>query len=505
MAGMRMNERQPACLAAIFFLAAAALGGCREQQQGSVAVTVIGDMPRIVDPAAGPIEPEDAVLLQSVAQGLVRFDSQGQIEPGLAERWNVSNDGLSYIFRLASGEWPDGRKITARDVARLLRRQIARSSNNSLKDTFGAVDEIVAMTDRVIEIRLRAPRPNLLNLLAQPELALLREGQGTGPFAIERRPADGGGWLLEHELPAGEGEEAPVERVELRGEKAEAAVRDFLEGESNLVLGGTFADLGVVLNQSLPRGTLRFDPAIGLFGLVPARSTGPAADPQVRALLDQAIDREALVAALGVPDLAPRATILHAGVDGFNGSAAIPTWSNVPLAERREALIEQARRLFSNDEEGEEAEPPVIRVALPEGPGAAILLQRLRSDWGALGLQVEEAGPGKPADLRLIDRVAPSGSPAWFLRQFRCDVVPVCDEQADALMDAARQTTVPAQRAALFGNAERQLRSAVAFIPIAAPVRWSLVSRGLSGFAENRFARHPLTGLRGRAALPRRE
>ena len=43
------------------------------------------------------------------------------------------------------------------------------------------------MTDRVIEIRLSAPRPNLLQLLAQPEFALSREGLGTGPFQPEVR------------------------------------------------------------------------------------------------------------------------------------------------------------------------------------------------------------------------------------------------------------------------------------------------------------------------------
>ena len=45
----------------------------------------------------------------------------------------------------------DGRSMREQ-VARLIRRQIAARSSNSLKDTLGAVDEIVAMTDRVIEI-----------------------------------------------------------------------------------------------------------------------------------------------------------------------------------------------------------------------------------------------------------------------------------------------------------------------------------------------------------------
>ena len=40
------------------------------------------------------------------------------------------------------------------------------------------------------------------------------------------------------------------------------------------------------------------------------------------------------------------------------------------------------------------------------------------------------------------------------------------------------------------------IREQTLFIPVAAPVRWSLVARGLAGFAENRFARHTLVSLR---------
>ena len=49
---------------------------------------------------ARPIGEPSRVLLQSTAQGLVRFDASGQIEPGLAERWIVIDNGMSYIFRL---------------------------------------------------------------------------------------------------------------------------------------------------------------------------------------------------------------------------------------------------------------------------------------------------------------------------------------------------------------------------------------------------------------------
>ena len=468
--------------------AALLLGSCRDKEEGAVTVTVIGSGLKLVDPAAGVLTAPQQVLIANAAQGLVRFDAQGNIEPGLAERWNVSDDGLSYIFRLKKGEWPGGREIRAQDVARMLRRQLQAGSRNPLKDTFGAVAEIVAMTDRVIEIRLSAPRPHLLQLLAQPEFGLVRNGQGSGPFEAER---DEGSMALTRDLPAPDGGEPATERVTLTATAgADEAVKAFVDGRTELVLGGTFADLGTALGANLPRGSLRFDPVAGLFGLIPARGSGPAADAELRGLLDRAIDRQAMVAALGVPDLEPRASILQPGLDGV-AAPFTPEWATVPLGDRREQLIAEAQRIG-----GDAEEPLMIRVAVPEGPGGQIVLQRLRTDWGALGFQVEPAARGAPADFRFVDAVAPSLSPAWFLRTFRCEVAPVCVESADELLQAARLSGSAQQRNAFFAEAERQLREATVFMPIAAPVRWSLVDRRVTGFAENRFARHTLTGLR---------
>src|ERR1700741_4947624 len=100
-------------------LAAAALAApaCRPRSEGPPKVVVIGGQPKATDPALGPLPAPDAVLLQNVAQGLVRFDASGNIVGGLAERWNVSDAGLSYIFRIAATELPDGRTITAQQVA----------------------------------------------------------------------------------------------------------------------------------------------------------------------------------------------------------------------------------------------------------------------------------------------------------------------------------------------------------------------------------------------------
>lgn len=479
---------------ALALVAATAIApsACRNQPEGILKAVAIGGEPKLRDPALGPLPAPDAILLATVAQGLVRFDSSGNIVAGLAERWYVSDDGLSYIFRLAAVDLPNRRKLNAAQVARILRRSIASASANPLKDTLGAVDDIVAMTDRVIEIRLRAPRPNLLALLAQPEFGISRNGYGTGPFQVapERGPA--GEVRLRRDIVAPDGEEARREEILLTGAAAQQAVRVFAAGETDLVLGGTFADLPFAQRVRLPRGALRFDPASGLFGLVPTRRGGILDDADVRRLLSQAIDRDALTDALRVPGLVARATVLEPGLEGVPDPVQ-PAWMAAPIAQRRAALAAEATRLFGS-------EKPTVRVYLPEGPGSDILYNRLAADWSAIGLAVERARSVSAADLKLIDAVAPSTSPAWFLRQFRCQTAPVCDEEADKLLDAARDTLVAAQRGALMAQAAGRIDDAQLFLPLAAPVRWSLVSGRVQGFVGNRFARHTLTDLEQKPA-----
>ena len=482
----------------LMFAALAALGpvACGSGASDLTRVAVIGSQPKLVETVDAPLTAGDALLRANVAQGLVRFDERGQVIPGLAERWNVSDDGLSYIFRLQTGEWPDGRKVKADEIARILSRQLRPASKNPLKDTLGAVREIVAMTDRVIEIRLNAPRPNLLQLLAQPEFGLVRASVGTGPFQpataeqIAPLPSDLKklpGIFLAHRIRVPDADD-PVEKIHLAGGEAGKLVTEFAKGDLELVLGGTVGDLPYAFAAKVPRGSRRFDPVAGLFGLIPTKRSATLGERDVRRLLSQAIDRDALIAGLHVGGLQPRATLLQAGLEGI-GTPQQPAWISQPANERRELLVREAQRLFGD------VDRPALRILLPTGPGGDYLLARLRYDWEPLGLRVERAPAAASADLVWIDEVAPSSSPAWFLRRFRCEIVPICLEDADPLMDQARLTPESRQRAQLFLEAAQMMDDAQLFIPVAAPIRWSLVSGRAPGFAENPFARHTLVGL----------
>ncbi|HEX9932041.1 MAG TPA: ABC transporter substrate-binding protein, partial [Allosphingosinicella sp.] len=458
--------------------------GCAEDERGPVRVAAIGAAPAIVNPNLAPLDPAAALLLAATAQGLVRFDAAGEVEPALAQSWIVSDDGLRYTFRIRRTEWIGGGRVTAQQVVARLRAALTAASRNPLKPILGLIRQIEPMTDEVLEITLRAPRPHFLQLLAQPEMAVLIGNRGTGPYAAA--PQGDGSMILT--LPRSEEEEdeeeAPAELpIALGGERAAIAVARYLAGGADLVTGGTAGDLLVVRAAAPPAAVLQFDPVAGLFGLAFERGEGALAAPELRRALAMAVDRDGIVAALAVPGLIARATLLPPGLEEVPAPAA-PDWIAAPLVVRRQ---EAARTLAAAAGEGG---PLRLRVAMPEGPGYRLIFALLRRDWRAVGVDAERVAPGAPADLRFIDSVAPATMAAWYLRNFACEGARLCSSEADAALAAARETQNRAERQSFLAAADRAITDAALFVPIAAPVRWSLVSPRLTGFRRNPFARH---------------
>jgi len=477
--------------------AALAMAGCGPNNSGETKVVLIGDGARLSDPAAGPVDSDDAVLLSAAAEGLVQLDPRGEVIPGIAERWHVSDDGMSYIFRLGSRRWPDGKQIEAETVARLLRRSM-RAPSNRLFDSFRAVEDVKAMTDRVIEIRLSAPRPDLLTILGQPELALLRNGQGAGPFLISRSDdEDDPGMHLSRLTGSEDRGDLTEETIHLSSLKTADAIAAFAKGEAELVLGGTFANLPLALQAEINYSAIRIDPVIGLFGLQVMRADGPLGDKEVRSILNRAIDRDALVADLQVPGLLPRATLLQAGLDVPDGYET-PAWSETAIAERRAELGAALRRQFGDNRDGNAL--MTVRLYIPAGPGGDMVYERIAADWLAVGVATERVQRRDRADVVLVDEVAPSTSASWFVRRFRCGAVPICSTEADELLAEARKALVVDNRQRQLVEAARMMDQAELFMPLTAPIRWSLATPDIRGFAPNILGRHALTGLK--SALP---
>lgn len=469
-------------LAATFFVITT-LSGCDRTEDAAINVSVIGGTARAADPNAAVLDAPAAVMTGALMQGLVQFDAQGQIEPALAERWIVTDDGLSYIFRLRRTKWSDGGEVTAAQVAKSLRASLSPQSLNPLKPLFGPVTEILAMTDSVVEIRLSEPQGNLLQLLAQPEMAVLRKGRGTGPYRIHRplprstilRPALADGME--------EPDEDALQRQErrVRGEESALAVARFASGDAALVLGGTFNTYPLAKASGVNQRQIRHDPVLGMLGLVPARADGPIADRPVRQALAMSINRTAIVQRFGVAGWRPMDALLPGPVGNF--VQAVPEWTSL----NRSARLARARNLLGSED-------LTIRIAMPDGPGGRLLFAQLAADWRLIGVQAIRVGRNQAADLKLIDSVAPTPLAAWYIGRFRCPGLPMCSQDTTTTLSIMRRSTAE-ERPRLIAEADQKLADDQLYIPIALPLRWSLVAPRLLGYADNAVAVHPLNRL----------
>lgn len=458
----------------------------RSGDEGPIRVSVIGEAPRMVDPDREPPDATARVLLSAVAETLVAYDEEGKITPALAERWVVTSDGLSAIFRLRRAIWPNGKEVTSEEVARRARAMIAPNSRNPLRDAFDSIEEINPTTPDVIEFRLTTPRPPLLELLAEPEASILsRAMMGSGPYRLASRTGDT--VILTPRGKPADGERR-ISDIHLSGEGAARAIVRFQRDALDLVLGGTYRDWPMVQIAKPSGRALRRDPAEGLFGLSVIKTAGFLADPLNRQVLAMVIDRDAILDAFDAPGWAAALTVLP---HRYRSSAdpAFPPWAIYDLAGR----IQEARRRVQTWQQSH-PEPLQVRLYLPPGPGSRLLYNRLAADWRQVGIQAVRSA-ADDADIRLVDLVAPGGSALWYLSTLTCPSADACSDTAMAALDGARDAQSLAERGAHLADADRALAASGLYVPLATPLRWSLVSNRLDLFKENARAWHPLTAL----------
>jgi ABC-type transport system substrate-binding protein len=463
---------------------AALVAGCGSERQSSVAVIVLPS-----DPKAG------ATLRAATTEGLVAVDAQGRIVPALADRWIVTDDGQSYIFRLRDGTWADGSPLSGESARAALRQALREARKGPLKAEIEAIDEIRAMAGRVIEIRLNRPSPDLLQLLAHPAFGLERGGKGVGPMAREN---SNDAIVLTPLPPESRGQVAiedwaeNVRTIELSTAQGKEAVERFSAGTADVVLGGTYNEWPAVFGSSLPGAAIQVDRAVGLFGLVMAHSDGFLEEPENREAIAMAIDRTALAEALREPGWVPTTRIVTPGTQSDAGLVA-ERWTGLSLEQRRAIATSRVARW-----QGARG-PVTLRIAMPTGSGADLVFDRVAADLRSVGFTVKRVAANAAADLKLIDEVAVYNRPAWFLTRLSCLARPgTCSPAADARFREAQAVADAQARNLALAEAEAQMAADNVFVPFGPPLRWMLVGPGIPGISTNALALHPLLPL----ALP---
>jgi oligopeptide transport system substrate-binding protein len=290
----------------------------------------------------------------------------------------------------------------------------------------------------------------------------------------------------------GEDEPGPLQSIDRRTlvtGRAALALARFPTGQTDLVLGGRFEHLPLIAAARLGGRDVRGDPAAGLFGLAIVGKGDFLADRSVRDALARAIDRAALARVLNLQGWTAATTPLPAALD-MARPPTLPGWEADPMDRR----IADARAAI-DAWKAANGEAPAVRVALPAGAGATLLFFRLRGDFARIGVTLLQASAKQKPDLRLIDEVAPFDSALWYLAQLDCAGGIACNPDGSVYLDSARSAGSPVEQATFLGEAERAIVGHAGYIALGQPIRWSLVSSRLTGFAPSPRAVHPLNGL----------
>ncbi|MBE5853513.1 MAG: ABC transporter substrate-binding protein [Lachnospiraceae bacterium] len=162
----------------------------------SITIGIPQDLEDSLDPhkavAAGTKE-----VLFNVFEGLVKPDSDGNLNPAVASDYAISEDGKTYTFTLREGvKFHDGSTVTAADVKYSIERCADTSSGTPLVPAFSNITEVAVVGDDTIEIKLAEPSTDFLTYLTTaiiPEANQTPETTpiGTGPYKyVSRSPQE---------------------------------------------------------------------------------------------------------------------------------------------------------------------------------------------------------------------------------------------------------------------------------------------------------------------------
>ncbi|WP_394691303.1 ABC transporter substrate-binding protein [Hoeflea sp.] len=150
--------------------------------------------PPNLDPTGGAAAAIDEVVYANVFEGLTRFGSDGSILPALAESWEISDDGLTYAFKLREGvKYHDGSDFNAEDVKFSLDRARADDSTNAQKALFADIASVDVVDPVTVKVTLSKPNGSFLfnmawgdAVIVAPETAADNAAKpvGTGPFSF---------------------------------------------------------------------------------------------------------------------------------------------------------------------------------------------------------------------------------------------------------------------------------------------------------------------------------
>lgn len=492
-----------------------------------------GGEPATLDPHYTDNRP-DSNILRDLFEGLVVYGPDGRILPGIAESWDVTDDGLIYTFRLrAAAKWSNGDPISAEDFVYSLRRAIAprpradrplnmgviRNADAVMKGEKPPAELGVDAPDaRTLRIVLKGPTPYFLALLSADNNALPvhRASVDADPdhWAEPGRMVSSGPYRLKEWQPK---QRIVLERnpnyygndgvridrvVYLPISSAAEELRLLREGKLDLTYEVPQEQVKWI-SLSNPKEFWN-KPFLATYYYAFNLNADPfKGNRALRKALSLAVNREALADKVTRAGEMPAYSLVPPAITGYRRQAA------AFIDESMDKRLEQARHLFA--EAGYSPAQPLNLELLynttdnnrkianaiidmwKETFGRGIVITPVSIEW------TDYLNRRRARQFQIV-RAQYSGNyadPTQFLNLMQSEAKPPRNDPGfksadyDALLEKAGQTVDPAARMVLLQQAERLLMDEYAIIPLYHLATKSMVSARVQGMTFNIRDVHP--------------
>jgi peptide/nickel transport system substrate-binding protein len=388
-----------------------AVGTSAFAARSDLVVGIVLEPPHL-DPTAGAAAAIDEIVYANVFEGLTRIGPNGEVQPALAENWEISDDGKVYTFKLRTGvKFHDGTDFDAEDVKFSFDRARAEDSANAQKGLFAAIDTVEVVDPATVKVTLTQPQGSFLYnmgwgdaVIVAPESADGNKESpvGTGPFKFEN-------WAKGASITIVRADEYWGDPVAL--DRAEFRIIPDAAAAIPALLAGDVQAFPFTPPDAVPQiqGDPRFEVVIGSTEGETLLSINNAREPfdnlQVRQAIAHALDRQAII-------------------DGGSGGFGTPIGSHFPphhpayvdLTDTYPYDVDKAKALLKEAgfEDGIEA-----TLKLPPPPyarnGGEVIASQLREigieleiipvEWAQW---LEQVFTGRDFDLTIVSHTEPN-------------------------------------------------------------------------------------------------
>jgi oligopeptide transport system substrate-binding protein len=464
-------------------------------------------------------------VMRDLYEGLVIKNAKGEVIPGVAEKWETSDDGKLFRFTLREGaKWSNGDPVKASDFVFAYRRIMnpetgAKYANvlypilnaEKVNKGNGKAEDlgVKAVDNRTLEVRLERPTPYFIELLTH------QTGLPVHPASVEKHGKDyvkpgnlvsNGAYMLTEFVPNShikvvknphfwDAKNVQIEQVMFYPvSDLAAAVRRFQAGELH-----STPDVPADQIKSLKErfgNQVVLGPYLGVYALPVNTSKAPLNDVRVRKALSMVIDREFIAEQIWGQTMQPAYSFVPPGIGNY-GEPAMADYKSMSPIDREE----KAKALLKEAGFGPGLKPLKVEMRYNTTDNNRNTVIAVADQWKALGVETSfintdakthfaHLRDGGDFDVARYGWIGDYSDPQNFLFLLESDNKGFNygkwnNPEYDSLMKQAAAETDLKKRADILKKAEAIFMREEPWIPVMHYGTKNLISPKLTGFHQN--------------------